>query len=193
MPNIIPVKVEISARHLHVKQDHLETLFGQGFELERDRELSQEGEFASKQTVILKTDNAELEKVRVVGPARDHTQVEISKTDARFLGISPPIRRSGDIKDSAAAVLIGPAGKVELKEGVIIAKRHLHCPPKQARENNIEDGQVISVKIEGERSVTFHNAVVRVVDNFTLAVHLDTDEANAAGLDACGQGVLIVE
>ena len=193
MANIIPVKVEISARHLHIKQEHLEALFGQGFELEKKRDLSQEGEFATKQTVALKTNEAELRKVRVVGPPRDHTQIEISKTDARFLGIKPPVRRSGDIKGSAPATLIGPVGEVKLEEGVIIAKRHLHCSPKGAKENNLKDGQVISVKIEGERSVTLHNVVVRVADNFTLAVHIDTDEANAVGLDACGQGVLIVE
>lgn len=193
MANIIPVKIEISARHVHLEPKHLDILFGQGFQLEKERPLSQENEFAAKQTVILKTDQAEFQKVRIVGPLRAQTQVEISKTDARILGINPPIRKSGEVAHSARATLIGPRGQVDLQEGVVIAQRHLHCSVKEAKENNLKVDQIIAVKIEGERSLTFQQVVVRTADDFTLAVHLDTDEANAAGLDAAGEGVLIVE
>lgn len=193
MANIIPVKIEISARHIHLAPKHLDILFGKGFQLEKESPLSQTEEFAAKQTVIIKTDKAEFQKVRIVGPLREQTQVEISKTDARILGINPPIRKSEEIEGSAKATLIGPAGQVDLHQGVIIAKRHLHCSIKEAKENNLKANQIIAVKIEGERSLTFQQVVVRVADDFTLAVHLDTDEANAAGLNASGQGVLIVD
>lgn len=176
------IKIEISARHCHLSDKDASKLLGQNYKLQAVKPLSQEGEFASQFALTVKTKGGELSKVRVIGPLREQTQVEISLTDARKLKINPPVRLSGNIKGSLGALLIGPAGSVKIKEGVIIAKRHLHCSPDQAKKLGLKKGQEVAVKTSGSRSVTFHQVEVRVADNFALAVHLDTDEGNAASL-----------
>ena len=186
------VLVEVSARHLHLSKKDFKSLFGIEGKLDKVRELSQPGEFASDKTITLKTENNIIENVRIIGPFRDQTQVEISQTDAYFLGINPPIRKSGDIINSEKCILIGPKGEVDLPEGVIIAQRHLHLDSKTAQENNLKDGNFISIKVDSEnRTITFHQVVVRVSKNYMPAFHVDTDEGNAAGIDRTSQGVVI--
>ncbi|MBU0648386.1 phosphate propanoyltransferase [Patescibacteria group bacterium] len=176
------VKIEISARHCHLSKKDLDVLFGVGYELKKIRDLSVPGNFAAEETVVFQTELGKLEGMRVIGPAREQTQVEISRSDAKQLGTNPPIRLSGELDDSAGGILLGPKGQVELKDGVIIARRHLHCDEKKAKELDSKDGDVVSVRMEGERAVTFHEVVVRVISGSKFVMHLDTDESNAAGL-----------
>lgn len=179
--------VETSARHVHVTQEDLETLFGKGYELTKKKDLSQPGQYACEERVTVVGSKKELAGVSILGPVRPATQVEISLTDARSIGVAAPIRESGDIAGSGACKLVGPAGEVELKEGVIAAKRHIHATPEDAEKLGVQDKDVVSVKIEtGERSLVFGNVVVRVSPKFALAMHIDTDESNAAG---CGREV----
>ncbi len=182
MKNKIKVSAEVSGRHIHLAKEELEVLFGVGFELSSLKALSQEGEFAASEKITIATPKDKIELVRVLGPLRKKTQVEISKTDAVKLGLNPPLRESNDLKDTSGITLTGPKGNLELKEGVIIAQRHLHSSPTDAVKYNLKDKQIVSVKFKGERSVTFHNVVVRVAPNFVWKLHLDTDEANASGL-----------
>ncbi len=187
------VRVEISARHVHLSQADLEKLFGIGYQLKKIKDLSQEGEFAAEETITLVGPKRKLENLRVVGPARQATQVELAYTDAFSLGIDAPLRLSGDLEGSAGAKLIGPAGEVELKEGVIVAKRHLHINPSEAAELGIKNNDVVKVAVGGERGLVFDNVVVRIKPTFHASVHLDTDEANAAGLGkVCGFGELLL-
>ncbi|MCI8334533.1 MAG: phosphate propanoyltransferase [Lachnospiraceae bacterium] len=179
--------VETSARHVHVTQEDLETLFGKGYELTKKKDLSQPGQYACEERVTVVGSKKELAGVSILGPVRPATQVEISLTDARSIGVAAPIRESGDIAGSGACKLVGPAGEVELKEGVIAAKRHIHATPEDAEKLGVQDKDVVSVKIEtGERSLVFGDVVVRVSPKFALAMHIDTDESNAAG---CGREV----
>lgn len=171
--------VETSARHLHLSQEHLEILFGKGHELTVKKMLSQPGQFAAEEKVQVVGPKGAL-KMSVLGPVRKETQVEISLTDARSLGVSAPIRESGDIAGTGACKLVGPAGEVELTEGVIAAKRHLHITPEDAAEMGLKDKDIISLKIDSpERSLIFGDVVVRVSASYATAVHIDTDEANA--------------
>ena len=186
------VLVEISARHVHLSPEHFSWLFSGNLGLKKIKDLSQKGEFAAKQTLTVKTFKNQFDKVRVIGPLREETQVEISLTDARFLGIDPPVRISGDLKGSEKCELVGPGGKINLNKGVIIAQRHLHLDPQTARQWGFEHGQFVSVRMETkDRSTTFHQVKVRVADNFVPAVHLDTDEANAAGIKQKAEGTAI--
>ena len=179
--------VETSARHVHVTQEDLETLFGKGYELTKKKDLSQPGQYACEERVTVVGSKKELAGVSILGPVRPATQAEISLTDARSIGVAAPIRESGDIAGSGACKLVGPAGEVELKEGVIAAKRHIHATPEDAEKLGVQDKDVVSVKIEtGERSLVFGDVVVRVSPKFALAMHIDTDESNAAG---CGREV----
>ena len=179
--------VETSARHVHVTQEDLETLFGKGYELTKKKDLSQPGQYACEERVTVVGSKKELAGVSILGPVRPATQVEISLTDARSIGVAAPIRESGDIAGRGACKLVGPAGEVELKEGVIAAKRHIHATPEDAEKLGVQDKDVVSVKIEtGERSLVFGDVVVRVSPKFALAMHIDTDESNAAG---CGREV----
>lgn len=172
--------VETSARHLHVTQQDLETLFGEGYQLTVRKELSQPGQFASGEKVKVVGPRGEL-NMTILGPCRKETQVEVSLSDARTLGITAPVRESGDIKGSAGAKLVGPKGEVELKEGVIVAKRHIHATTKDAEELGVANGEVVKVKLSTpERSLIFDDVVVRVSDSYGLAMHIDTDESNAA-------------
>lgn len=186
------IRIEVSARHCHLSIKDLNSLFGQGYRLKPIKQLSQPGEFAANETIIVRTKGGQIDNVRVVGPIRQKTQVEMTLTDARKLKVFPPIRLSGDVRGSIGATLIGPKGEVKIKEGVIIAQRHLHCHPTQAKKLNLNNGQLVSVRTSGERGVTFHNVAVRVSDKFDLSVHLDTDEGNASSPDGvCTWGDLI--
>jgi putative phosphotransacetylase len=187
------VKVEVSARHVHLSQKDLEKLFGVGHKLKKIKDLSQEGEFAAEETVTLVGPKRKMENLRVVGPMRPATQVELAYTDAFSLGIDAPLRISGNVAGSAPAKLIGPAGEVNLVEGVIVAKRHLHLNEKEAKKLNLKNDDLVRVKVGKERGLIFENVVVRIKPNFKISVHLDTDEANAAGLGrVCGFGELIM-
>ena len=173
--------VETSARHVHVTQKDLETLFGAGYQLTPKKYLSQPGQFASEERVDVVGPKKTLSRVSILGPVRPETQIELSLTDARSIGVAAPIRESGDVAGSGACKLVGPAGEVEVAEGVIAAKRHIHMTPEDAAEYGVEDKQVVSVKVDTEgRSLIFGDVVVRVSPKYALAMHIDTDESNAA-------------
>ncbi len=174
------VLVETSARHVHLSAEHLEILFGKGAELTVKKMLSQPGQFACEERVTVVGPKKELKNVSILGPVRKATQVELSLTDARSIGISAPIRESGDIAGSSGCKLIGPCGEVEISEGVIAAKRHIHFTPADAEKFGVKDKEIVSVKLDTERSLVFGDVVVRVNDNFAAAMHIDTDESNAA-------------
>lgn len=174
--------VETSARHVHVTQEHLEILFGKGYELTKKKDLSQPGQFACEERVTVVGPKKELAGVSILGPVRPETQVELSATDARSIGISAPVKESGDIAGSGACKLIGPAGEVEISEGVIVAKRHIHLTPADAEELGVTDKQVVWVKLETpERSAILGDVVCRVSEKYSRAMHIDTDESNAVG------------
>ena len=174
------VLVEISARHVHGSQKDLEILFGEGYKLTPKKDLSQPGQFACEEKVTVVGAKSQL-KASILGPVRPDTQVELSLTDARSIGVVAPIRESGDIKGSGACRLVGPCGEVELTEGVIAAKRHIHMTPADAEKYGIKDKQIVSVKVETDgRSLVFGDVVARVSPSYALAMHIDTDEANAA-------------
>jgi len=180
--------VETSARHVHVSQADLEVLFGKGYELKVKKMLSQPGQYACEERVDVVGPKKTLAGVSILGPVRPSTQVEISLTDARSIGVAAPIRESGDTAGSGACKLVGPCGEVEIAEGVIAAKRHIHMTPADAEECNVVDKEVVSVKIDTDgRSLIFGDVVVRVSEKFALAMHIDTDESNAAG---CGRNVM---
>lgn len=176
------VLVETSARHVHVSEKDLETLFGKGAALTPKKDLSQPGQFACTERVDIVGPKRELKNVSILGPVRKETQVELSLTDARSIGLSVPVRESGDIKGSAGCKLVGPCGEVEITEGVIAAKRHIHATPADAERVGLTDKQVVKVKVESDgRTLIFDDVVVRVRDDFAWAMHIDTDESNAAG------------
>ena len=182
--------VETSARHVHVTQEHLEILFGKGAALTKTKDLSQPGQFACEERVTIIGPKKELKGVSILGPVRNATQVELSATDARSIGIAAPIRESGDIAGSGACKIVGPEGEVEISEGVIVAKRHIHLTPADAEELGVKDKQVVCVKINTpERKAILGDVVCRVSENFARAMHIDTDESNAvgAGKDQMGE------
>ncbi len=187
----IKIPVGISNRHVHLCQADLDSLFGKGHQLKPTKDLSQPGQFACEETVTLIGPKGIISKVRILGPARPASQIEISKTDSFALGITPPVRDSGSIQDSPGIIIEGPAGRVELKEGVIIAQRHLHLHTDEAARFGLKDRELISVKFEGDREVVFGRVLVRVHPAFKMDLHLDTDEANAAGLTNGALGVVI--
>jgi len=173
--------VNISNRHIHLTQEHVEMLFGKGYELTVLRVLLQASQFAANETLTVSGPKGSLENVRIVGPERDATQIELTVSDARKIGISAPLRLSGDLAGSAPVILKGPAGKVELKEGAIVAKRHIHLSLNDAQEMGVKTGDTVLVRTFGERSVIFENVAVRVDEKTTeLECHLDIEEANAA-------------
>ena len=185
------IKIEISARHIHLKKSDFEKLFGESAELSVKTELSQPGMFAANETVSIKNESFQIDNLRIVGPLRSYTQIELSKTEARKFKINPPLRRSGDIENSLGMTVIGPKGETEIDKGVIIAKRHIHMTPKDAEEINAKDGDLLKVRTGGERGLTFENIVARVDENFSLAMHIDTDEGNAGGVGGVGEGEII--
>lgn len=174
------VLVETSARHVHVTEKDLETLFGAGYQLTKKKDLSQPGQYACVERVDVVGPKKTLSGVSILGPCRNATQVELSLTDARSIGVVAPIRESGDIAGSGACKLVGPCGEVELTEGVIAAKRHIHMTPADAETFGVKDKDIVSVKLDGgDRALIFGEVVVRVSDKFALAMHIDTDESNA--------------
>jgi putative phosphotransacetylase len=187
------ILVEGSARHVHVTQEHLETLFGAGAALHPKRDLSQPGQYLSDEKVRLEGPKGAIDRISILGPCRPFTQVELSLTDARALGIEVPVRESGNIAGSAPIKIVGPAGSVELQEGAIAAKRHIHLRPEDAQKIGIQDKQIVSVKTLGDRSVTFHEVVARVSEKFMPAMHLDFDEMNAALLSGEVHGEIILD
>lgn len=174
------VLVETSARHLHVTQEHLEILFGKGAELHNKKDLSQPGQFATTEKVDVVGPKRTLAGVTILGPVRNATQVELSLTDARSIGISAPVRESGDIAGTPGCKLVGPCGEVELTEGVIAAKRHIHLTPDEAAAFGVADKEIVSLKLDTPRPLVFGDVVVRVSPKFAAACHIDTDESNAA-------------
>ena len=174
------VLVETSARHVHVTREALDILFGKDYELTVKKMLSQPGQYASAERVDVVGPKKTLTGVSILGPIRPETQVELSLTDARSIGVVAPVRESGQIAGSGACKLVGPKGEVEITEGVIAAKRHIHMTPADAAEFGVTDKQVVSVKIDSDgRSLTFGDVVVRVSEKYALAMHIDTDESNA--------------
>ncbi len=173
------VLVETSARHVHLTEEHIAALFGEGAKLTHKKDLSQPGQFACQERVDIVGPKKTISNVIILGPARPESQVEVSLTDARVLGVPGMVRMSGDIAGTPGCKLVGPAGEVELTEGVIVAKRHIHMTPEDAAHFNVADKEVVKVRIDSERSAELDDVVVRVSPKFALAMHIDTDEANA--------------
>jgi propanediol utilization protein len=186
------VPVEISARHIHLCPEDCGILFGKKHKLKPIKDLSQKGEFAAEETVDIEYNEQEIKGIRVVGPEREKTQLELTMADAYKLKADIPVRLSGDVDKTPGFKIIGSAGVVLTKEGMIVAKRHLHVGTKDAEKLGLKNDKLVSVTCgsDGEREVTFHKIPVRVQDNFKLAVHIDVDEANAAGLKVCSVGKL---
>ena len=185
------VPIGVSARHIHLTQEHVEALFGEGYQLTKKKELMG-GQFASnEQVTIVGLKLRAIENVRILGPVRSKSQVEISATDAIRLGVKAPIRESGNTKGSAPVAIVGPKGVIYLEEGCIIAKRHIHMAPKDAAAAGVADGQTVSVKADNERGTVFNHVQIRVDDSFTLEMHIDTDESNAAGCAGTVYGEII--
>ena len=181
------VIVETSARHIHVSKEALEALFGAGYELTKKKDLSQPGQFACEEKLVVVGPKGSL-KASILGPVRPATQVEISLTDARSIGLNAPVRESGVLEGSAPCKLVGPAGEVDLEYGVIVAKRHIHITPEDAQAFGVSDKEIVKVKAVSEgRSLIFDDVVVRVSASYATAMHIDTDEANACGGATVGE------
>ncbi|NKE04745.1 phosphate propanoyltransferase [Mesobacillus selenatarsenatis] len=176
------VPVSVSARHVHLQQEHVNQLFGEGYTLTKLKEISQPGQFACNEQVTIEGPKGKIEKVRILGPLRSQTQVEIARTDARKLGLNPPVRNSGNLADSSPISIIGPKGKVVLQEGCIIADRHIHMTPTDAVQFGVRDKQKVSVLVDGEKAGIMGQVMIRVRENYALDMHIDTDDANAFGL-----------
>lgn len=176
------VPVSVSARHVHLQQEHVNQLFGEGYTLTKLKEISQPGQFACNEQVTIEGPKGKIEKVRILGPLRSQTQVEIARTDARKLGLNPPVRNSGNLAGSSPISIIGPKGKVVLQEGCIIADRHIHMTPKDAAQFGVRDKQKVSVLVDGEKAGIMGQVTIRIRENYALDMHIDTDDANAFGL-----------
>jgi len=184
--------VETSARHVHVTKETLEVLFGAGHELTKKKDLSQPGQFACEERATVVGPKKELANVSILGPCRKADQIELSATDARSIGIAAPVRESGDVAGSGACKLVGPCGEVEVKEGVIVAKRHIHLTPADAEELGVTNGEIVAVKIDSaDRSAILCDTVCRVSENYARAMHIDTDESNAVGAGRNQMGVIV--
>ena len=183
--------VEISARHIHVTKEQVAVLFGEGHQLTPKKDLSQPGQFACEEKLTIVGPRGEL-KASILGPERKDAQVELSLTDARTLGVEALIRESGDIEGTQGIKLVGPAGEIEIEKGVICAKRHIHMTPADAETYGVKNGDIVNVKVDtDERSLVFGDTVVRVRDDFALAMHIDTDEGNAAGIKGSALGEIV--
>lgn len=176
------VPVGISNRHLHLSEADLHKLFGEGAKLTVKKDLSQKGQFACEEVVNLIGPKGSLNNVRVLGPTRKQTQIEVSNTDARALGLEPPVRDSGDLKESTPIKIVGPKGELNLTEGCIVAKRHVHMNNEDAAKLGLKDKQIVKVSVKGNRGLVFEEVLIRVHPTFVLEMHIDTDEANACGL-----------
>jgi propanediol utilization protein len=187
------VPVEISARHIHLCREDVEALFGKKYKLKSVKKLSQAQDFAAEETVDIEYNEQEIKKIRVVGPEREKTQLELTLADAYRLKADIPIRLSGNIDKTPGFRIVGPAGVAVKKEGMIVAKRHLHTSPKDAEKLGLKTGNLVSVRCgsDGGREITLHKVEVRVQEGFKLTVHIDVDEANAAGLKVCSVGKML--
>lgn len=184
------ILIETSARHVHLSREDLDILFGKGFELTFKKDLSQPGQFATNERVTVVGPKREIANISILGPVRKQTQVELSATDARSVGIPIVVRESGDLAGTPGCKIVGPCGEVEISEGVIVAKRHIHLTPDSAAEFGVEDKQIVSVEIKGTgRSTVFGDVVIRVSEKFAPAMHIDTDESNACLSN--GEGYII--
>lgn len=190
LPKLI---IETSARHVHLNQNDLEILFGKNFKLTRLRRLSQRGEYAANEVVDLKTAKNILRHVRILGPLRQYTQIEMSKTDAFYLGLEALVKVSGDLEGTPGLTIIGSKGEVDMPQGAILSYRHIHCSPAQAKRYGLKHRQLLKVRIKGSRGIIFENVMVKVQKGFSWRMHIDTDEANAAGInDSNNIGQIIV-
>lgn len=190
MPTIVPLKtknaeiaVGISARHIHLSPEHLTKLFGSGYQLTKFKELSQPGQFAAQETLTVVGPKGVLEGVRILAPLRKETQVEISGTDGYHLGIEPPVRDSGDLKNTPGLALVGPKDAITLNKGVILAATHIHMSPNDANKLGLKNADRVQVLVDGERDLIFTHVLVRINETFATEMHLDTDEANAAVIE----------
>ena len=189
-----PIPIAISGRHIHLNRETMDLLFGEGSELEVYKEISQPGQYASKQKLNIVGPRDRIDGVRVLGPLRSKNQIEISRTDEYKLGVDAPIRRSGKVEGSAPITLEGPKGTVRLEEGLICAARHIHMTPEDAEAYGVEAGDEVEIEITGgPRDLTFGDVLIRVKSSYLLEMHIDTDEANAAELSRGAQGDLIYE
>jgi putative phosphotransacetylase len=185
------VPIGVSARHIHLTDRHIEQLFGHGYDLKVLKELSQPRQFAAVETIAVVGPKGRFDKVRILGPARNKTQLEISRTDAFLLGLNPPVRESGDIDGTPGITLVGPMGEITIAEGVIVAARHIHFHTSDAEIWGISDKQLLNVKIAGERPLIFEGVLARVSEHYALDMHIDTDEANAAGAKTGDIGLIL--
>ncbi len=174
--------VALSNRHVHLSKEHIDILFGEGYELKKLKDLSQPGQYACEEKIDVVGPKRTIKGVRVLGPARNNSQVEVSLADGFVLGLTPPVKDSGDIAGSPGAKLIGPKGEVDLTEGVIAAARHIHMHTDDAKEYGVEDKDRVKIKVGGERGLVFENVLVRVNPTYALEMHVDVDEGNAAGI-----------
>jgi putative phosphotransacetylase len=175
------IEVEASGRHVHLSKECVELLFGEGYELTKMKELSQPGQFACKERVTLMGPKGSINNVVVLGPERENTQVEVSLTDALILGVKPPVKESGDIEGSAGIVLVSDKTAVNLEKGCMVAKRHIHLSPENAKKFNVQDKEIVKAEVFGKRKLIFDDVVVRVNKDFRAYMHIDYDEANACG------------
>lgn len=189
---MIKVPIEVSARHIHLCRKDVDVLFGEKYQLRPLKNLSQKDQFAAEELVSLKTDKKEIKNVRILGPEREATQVEITKTDGYELGIDPPVAECTSCAGEGGEeiTIIGPKGEVK-KHCAIIAHRHIHLSPSEGEKYNLKEGELISVKVDGNRPVTFHQVLIRIDPKFVFNMHLDTDEANAAGIQKMAEGEII--
>lgn len=181
-PEGMEVPIEISARHVHLDRDSLDILFGKGYKLTKKRDLSQSGQYLSEERVKLVTAKGQIANVGILGPLRSKNQVELSHTDARILGVKPPTRLSGDLEGADDCLIVGPKGVVTAKNSVIVAKAHIHMTAADAAQYGVVDGEHVSVSMGNERKITLNDVIIRVREDYVLAVHIDYDEANAANL-----------
>lgn len=180
--NELKIPIGVSNRHVHLSRKDLDQLFGEGYELTKKSDLAQPGQYAANETVVVRGPKGEFNKVRILGPVRPESQVEISLTDGFQLGVKAPIKESGHLDDTPGVTLIGPKGTVEMPRGTIVALRHIHMTPQQAAAMGLKDKDVVEVETFGERAGVLGNVLVRVSDKFALEMHVDIDEANACSL-----------
>jgi len=186
------VPVGLSNKHLHVSRKDLDTLFGEGYELTPFKDLKQPGQYAAEEKVDVVGPKGTLKNVRILGPVRPETQVELAMTDARIVGVNAPVKESGKLDGTMGIKLVGPEGSVDIDQGAIVALRHVHLSPEQAKEAGVADKQIVSIRFKGERGLVFDNVLVRSGKGHDLEIHLDTDEGNAAGLKNGDLGEIII-
>ena len=184
------IPIEVSARHIHLSQKDLEALFGDGYQLKKMKDLTQPGDFAAEEVLTISNGNKEIPDIRIVGPARKETQIELSMTDAFYLELKPEVRISGSIDGTQGIDIIGPKGGIKIQKGVIVAKRHIHCNFEEAEGLGFKNKDIVSVKVDGKRGLIFDNVEIRVDKKYKLVMHLDTDEGNASGINKKSKGLL---